>query len=595
MYLICTALVAWGVKRADGWPEGLVTALLIALGILLKTLIVLMFPCLPANIDQSLFRHFATRLAAGGYNEATLSALSAFYDYPLWTARAFPVHFLVERFGGTHALGWLHALNIAAATAIAALTYALACRVLPLGKRKWAVFLIVVLPFQSFWVSDYSHHLFSSLYLLAFAWAAWELAFGGKGLFRRISLSLVATGCMVLMAWQGGVDLIAAGLATALVAACVSTRGGVRASMALALLLLFVPLAGRAALKGTLLANRVAACDVYRWNSVLPAFLARGWCPETGGEYCSRYERLDRATPWPEKPRAMYRLALSHMRYQPFKTCFLLPCLKTAKLFLVGYASNFEESLALAESPALPAVNWVRRFGTILFLLCAAGGSIRLAGKKRLPIEWVPILLVPLLTWGAYVLAGETSPRYSVFCQPMLAVIGACAFGGKAGGGTSRRVLACRVAWVALLLTATIGSMVVAIRAMPPQWFYEDLRESADGTGTRTGIPVFECVVALPPGERTAATVLPVPEGTVSESFYLIESGGMMAGTVFSIAAPDGMLLLSVPLDEGELPAYETFAVPPDVRELHAMVVRPMEAADAAGTLAFGYFHRSVP
>lgn len=592
IYLICTALVAWGVKRADGRPEGLVATLLIALGVVLKTLVVLMFPCLPANIDQSLFRHFATRLAAGGYNEATLSSLSAFYDYPLWTARAFPVHFLVERLGGTHALGWLHALNIAAATAIAALTYAIARRVLPPGKRKWAVFLIVALPFQNFWVSDYSHHLFSSLYLLTFAWVAWELAFGGKGKLRRLFLSFLATVCMVLLSWQRGLDLIAAGLATALVAVVALTGAGVRRTARMALFLFVIPFAGWAMLKGPLLLDRLATCDEYQWSSLLPGFMARGWCPESGGEYCSRYERLDTATPWPEKPRAMYRLALSHMRHQPVETCFLLPWVKTAKLFLVGYASNLEESLALAESPARPSVNWIRRFGTMLFLLCAAWGSIRLAGTKQVPIEWVPILLVPLLTWGAYVLAGETSPRYSVFCQPMLAVIGACAFGGKADGGTSRRVFACRIAGVVLLLAATAGGMVVAIRAMPSQWFYEDLRGSANGTAAQTGKSVFEHIVALPAGERTVTTVLPVPTGTISGSFYSIEFGGAMAGVQLTITAPDGRTIFVVPLEDSKLPEYEMFTVPMGVRELYVTISRLSKVAE--GTFTFGYLNWKV-
>ena len=595
-YLLGAGFAAWLLKKTDRWPEDRVVWGMIAFGAAAKTLAALLVPRLPFNIDQSLFHSFAVRLAASAYGETTLASLSSFYDYPLWAGRIFPVHYLLERWGGDQAWAWSRVLNVLAATLVLCLAHALARRVLPPGKRKWAVFLLLALPFQTFWVTDYSHHLYSSLYLLAFAWAAMELAFGEWPWLRRLALSALASVCLLCMAWHGGVDWIAAGMAAALVVLHALARRDARQSALLALLLLVVPVAVSSVLKGPLLMDRIHACDAHRQNSVLPAFMARGWCPATGGEYTPRYEQLDRATPWPQKPKAMYRLIASQIRHAPLETCFWLPCVKTAKLFLVGYASNFEESLAQKRSPALPRVNWVRRAGTVFFLFFVLLGCIRMASAQQVPAVWAPVLLVPLMTWGAYVLGGETSPRYSVFCQPFLAIVGAFAFCGAPSTAPAPRVWLARTATVVIVLLVAAAMLVCAVRALPGGTFYTDLRKGPGGTATREGpFPVFERTVVLSPGTESVSMDWTVPEGAVACSFYPLQCRGAMDGAMLSLALPDSPPFATCPLDGHALPEYEEVSIPAGTRILHVSVSRAPSAAVSEGTLDFGYLFWSIP
>lgn len=592
-YLLGVGVAGWLLKRTDGLPGHGVVWGIIGLGFAAKVFAVCMVPQLPFNIDQSLFHHFATQLGTDGYDAAMLDALSRFYDYPLWSARIFPVHYLIERFAPLHAFAWIKTLNVVAATLILVLTYGVARRVLPPGRRKWAVFLMAVLPFQTFWVTDFSHHLYSSLYLLAFTWVAGELASGGGGFFQRLGLSSLAALCLLFMAWQGGVDWIAVGMAVCFVAAHAAVSSDLRKTGGLALWLLVVPVVVTAILKGPLLLDRIHACDAHRHNSVLPAFLARGWNPETGGEYCPRYEKLDMATPRPRKAEAMFKLVLSQIRHDPAKTCFWLPCIKTAKLFLVGYASNLEESLALTRSPAAPWVGWVRRGGTVLFLGFVLLGCFRLAGMRELAPPWIPVLLVPLLTWGAYVLAGETSPRYSVFCQPLLAVVGACAVqrGSEAKWTSSsiRRWLG-RSAVVVVLLLIAAGTVAVAVRMVPVHAVYEDFRGDWGGESTRPGpFPLFERTVAVPPGSESVSMHWRVPEGATGCSFYALQCDGAMADAELVVSSADGELLAAVPLAGHVLPEYLEVPLPANVRDLRVRVSRASADAGQEGAFVFGY------
>lgn len=596
LYLLGVGSAAWLLAKSNRWSEERVIGGMMVLAIALKTTTAFFVPRLPLNIDQSLFHHFATRLAADAYGEMTLASLSSLYDYPLWAGRIFPVHYLLERWGGAHAWMCSRILNVLAATMILFLTNALARGILPRGKRKWAVFLLLALPFQTFWVTDYSHHLYSSLYLLAFAWAARELAFGGGTGIRRAGLSGLASVCMLCMAWHGGVDWIAAGMATALVVLHGLTRHDAILSGRLAILLLVVPVAVAATLKGPLLMNRIRACDAHRHNSVLPAFMARGWCPATGGEYHRRYEELDRVTPWPQKPKAMFRLIASQIRHEPWKTCFWLPCVKTAKLFLVGYASNLEESLALAHSPALSHVNWMRRAGTFFFLLFVFLGSVRLAGLNRIPVTWTPVLLVPLLTWGAYVLGGETSPRYSVFCQPFLAIVGGFAFSGAPLPVPLARVWLSRTAMLLVFLLTAAGTVALGVRAFPPNAFYENLDGGWNGATTRVGpFPVFERTVVLPPGTDAISMDWPVPTGTRTCSFYPLQCRGSMDGASLTLSLPNSTPLAAFSVEERRLPEYLETPLPPGTRTLRATVSRPPAASASEGILDFGYLLWSTP
>lgn len=590
LYLLVVGLGIWLVKWTDRFPENRVVAALIFTGAILKTCLVLFFPHLPLNIDQALFHSFSQRLGTEGFTDATLSSLSSAYDYPLWTNRSYPVHYLIQRWAGSSAMAWTKGLNVIAASLILCVVYLFARRLLPQGKRKWPVFLLLILPFQTFWATDYSHHLFSSLYLLIFVWAAWEITYGPWRLKGQLLLSALATVCLLFMTWQRGVDWIAMGLAVLLLVWKLFTRTPWRLSLKWMTLLVLIPIGGTTLLKGPLLLNQIQACDLHRQSSILPGFMARGWCPESGGEYFGRYEQLDRVTPWPQKPGAMIRLVVSQIHHEPVPSCFLLPAVKTAKLFLVGYASNFEESLALCKSAALPHVTWLRLCGTLVFLGFAFCGGLRFTRRTELSETWLPILLVPLLTWGAYVLAGETSPRYSVFCQPFLALMGALVFckGESMPDGIRTCCLRMGTVVLVLLLTATAGA--IAIRLLPDRMCYEDMRPGISPPLVRAGHQhIFERMLTLPAQEERVAVVQDVPSGAAHLSFYPLDYANQTSDGVFTIETEGGERLATLPLQEQTLPVYLSVLLPPGTRRLSLAIERPPHAAEKDGQFEFGY------
>ncbi|MBP5787765.1 MAG: hypothetical protein J6Y19_08130 [Kiritimatiellae bacterium] len=589
LYLLFVGLAGYLLKRTDRYQEKHVVACMIGFGVVIKTSFVLFFPNLPLNADQALFRLFAERLADARFDSAMLSALCHRYD-PLWASRCFPVHYLVHRLGGTQALTCLKVLNVFAASMMLCLTYAISRHVLPPGKRKWAVFLLLALPLQTFWVTDYSHHIFSSLYLLTFTWTACELAFGDRAIWHQLCLSCLATICLLFMAWQGGVDWIALGMAGIFTVVYFLSQSDIRKSMFLALFLLLVPACGRTILKGPLLLDRIWASDIQRQGSLLPAFMARGWCPITGGEYCARYEQLAQATPAAQETKTMFRLVASQIREEPVKTTILLPFVKTAKLFLVGYASNLEESLTLAHSPALPHMNWIRRLGTSFFLFWVLLGGMRLSGAKTCPLVWTPVLLLPILTWGAYVLAGETSPRYSVFCQPALAIIGAFAFCKRPFSPPAWRIVLPRT--IAVLFLSLLAAVVLigSIRLLPAHLLFANLQINKNGTMKGSGLySVFEHAMDLPPGMESTTMLWRVPHGTTSCSFYPLACTGSMTDAHLEIRSMDGERLLVLPLGKHIRPKYEVFSLPPNTGELRVFLSRPPFATKGAGVFTFGY------
>lgn len=595
-YLAFFALSAWALGKTERGSDHRVVAGLIGLFALFRVALVLGFPNLPLNTDQALFHFFVRELGDKGIAPETLSPLSAIYDYPLWTGRGFPVHYWVRRAWGEGDLLWIRGLNVAVASCLPLVVYALACRLLPKGRRKWAVFLLLALPFQSFIVTDYSHHLFSSFYLLLFAWCVWETAFGGHGAAARIGLSIVSGGCLLLMTWQRGVHFIALGVAGGMLLWGAARRIGWRRWLSLLAFAAVVPASIAAGLSARLFDGQLRASDAHRLSSVLPGFVARGWCPESGGEYCGRYEQLDRATPWPRKPSAMYRLALSQIRHAPAKACFLLPLAKTAKLHLVGYAANLEESLATAKSGHLAWVRGFRLAGAPVFLGLAAGGCFLLA-RRRSPMDrWLPVLLVPMLTWGAYVFAGETSPRYSVFSQPFLALLGALALGGIADKGSgeeaaelrSRRSVAGRAAACAAVLGMGLAAAALAVRALPARTFYADLEKGWLDPATVAPGPYrpFEARIQTG-GAMPLAWRLPVPAapGDVV-SFYLLGATGGAGNAELAIGT-QAEELRRLGLADCAFPCY--IEVEPG---------RPMDRLDfalrssgpsASGELAIGY------
>lgn len=606
LYLVLVGALAWALKKTGSASDRRVVFAMIGCSAVVKLGLIVFSMDLPLNTDQALFHFFVRQMADARLQGETLSRLSEIYDYPVWAGRALPVHYAVRRLAGDGDLLWIRLLNVGLSTLILLATYGFSRRLLPAGKGKWAVFLMLALPFQWFVVTDYSHHLFSSFYFLICIWCAWEMAFADPGLRRRLALSILAGICLLAMMWQRGVHLIAMGVWFALLLWAGTSGAGWKRwrrlffGLAVLPLVLSLPLAARF----DAWLNRH---DVHRSNSILPAFVARGWCPESDGEYCGRYEQLDKATPRPEKRAAMFRLVASQIRENSRTVCIRFPAVKTAKLFLVGYASNFEESLAAIRSPFLAWARGMRLAGAPIFLGLAWWGCLGLAACPRLQARWLPVFLAPLLTWGAYVFFGETSPRYSIFCQPFLAILGAWALSDFEDKG--RRAFSLpAVAWRGAAYRAAIilggialamAVLIAGVRRIPPHRLYANMQEnwSAAGEGSMEetvkpgAFRPFEARLCLPAGRLSAQaiwTLPPRPASAKTMSLYLLDAESGAGGGRLTIGAPAGAPLADFPLESLSKPRYVELEVPPDTEAL-AFTLTRREPARTSGALQFGY------
>lgn len=538
VYLVWVLLVYGVLRRTSEIPEHRVVWALIGLSAVLKLVLAGWAMRLPLHADQELFHRFVRAMADSRLDAGVMRGLSAIYDYPVWAGRVLPIHYGMRLLAGAQDVVGVRLLNVGLSSALLAATYGFARRLLPVGQRKWAVFLMMALPFQTMVVTDYSHHLFSSFYFLVSLWGVWEMVFSSPSPLRRLGLSLGTGVCLLLMMGQRGTHWIALAVWGALLLWALCTGVGWRrwiwmvAGIGILPLALSIPLAHR-------YDAWLERHDTHRLNSVLPGFVARGWCPKSDGEYCGRYEQLDRVTPWPAKSAAMFRLVGSQIRYNPAVVCLRFPVVKTAKLFLVGYASNFEESLAAADSRALPWARGMRRVAAPLFLGLALGGCLMLARRPGRQDRWLPVVLAPVVTWGAYVFFGETSPRYSIYCQPFLALLGALALSN--GGLTAQEgvqgvppgpwgpVLGRGLVILGGMVVA-LGLLVAVVQSMPSHRFYGDVHRGwsvSDGGAVGAGpLSPFEAALCLEPGHGSMEAVWAVPsmpEGGTTLSFYLLE------------------------------------------------------------------------
>jgi 4-amino-4-deoxy-L-arabinose transferase-like glycosyltransferase len=596
--------MAVGLAKTRLETEPRVVGGLIGASAALKLLLALATLDLPLNTDQEIFRMFSTRMADGRLSSPTLEALSGINDYSIWTSRALPVHVAVRWLAGAGDLPWMRLLNVAVSTATLAVVYLFACRLLPAGRRKWAVFLMLALPIQWYVTTDYSHHLYSSFYLLLGTWCAWELAHARQGLAGRVGLALLAAVCLLGMMLQRGIHLIALGAWAGMWFWTVITGRRWRSAAALAFWLGLVPV-GLALPVARQVETWLERHDRHHLTSMLPAFAARGWCPESGGEYCGRYEQIDRATPLEERGGAMWRLVFSQIRRNPGVVCLRFPVIKTAKLFLVGYASNFEESLAQQNSPALAWARGLRLAAAPLFLALAGWGCFLLA---RRPLaeqgRWLPVCLVSVLTWGIYVFLGETSPRYSIFCQAGLALLGALAWPGggqePASSPGAVRELARRAVWVLALLAGLLAALTGVVMRQPEHRFYADLergwRFPADedpAAAVKTGSHrPFEAWIRLPADRAANQAVWQLPEPAAAGrtvAFYLLAADPAVQEALFTLSA-GSQTLYRLPLAELLRPRQVRLNLPAATAHLVLRLERNEPATSSgAGGLLLGY------
>ena len=385
----------------------------------------------PTN-DAAIFTSYLNHLAENGEGPESLGALSNQYDYRVWTRRAHPVYLALRKAAGRRFP--LAVMGCQVLLSVLPMWFVWRMLRLLFGRNTawWATIFQTVFPFRWIACLEHNHHLLGGLYFTVGLWVLVEYFRSGAGTggWRKIGLYALACVLVPLMKLEGGIDwvygvsVLAVG-SGAFAAKSVGWRG---LGAALAGLWFLPALAGYAT-TGPLMA-RIDAADLHHLESGAVAFMARGWVPETGGEYAYSHEVIDCLTPRELKIGVQKRLLASQLAYNGPQVFFRLFPTKLAKYFLLGFAAGAEEMLNANGAHAWVALAKGARIAFLLVVLPLVflGGLWLLpkAGKSR---YW-PFVVPCLLLAAAYVCTGETSPRYSIYIQPLLF--------GMAGYGMAR-------------------------------------------------------------------------------------------------------------------------------------------------------------
>ncbi len=487
--------------------------------------------------DARIFRQYLDRLGETGYTPETLAELSRNYDYPIWTRRALPFYFLLRQWTDAHFVRAVQFFQAALISVSLLFTWRIA-RLL-FGERVafGATTLQLLMPFRWAGCLVLNHYLPGGFY---FAAALWVLAEWSQPK-RRVPawlLALAAALLLPLMRLEGGIDqiyvLAAAGVLLLRWADGSQTaRQTARAALGW---LAFPVLVSSLVLPP--LSARIDRANLHRLSGGTIAFVARGWMPETGGEYSATYEQIDWLTPPERKASMQASLLASQAYYNPGVLLGRLLPVKLAKYFLLGYASGTEETLVF--NGALRAAN-LAKGARIAFLLAALPlmlwGLLALLARVRKTMA-LGLILPCTFFCATTALVGETSPRYSIYVQPFLFMLGALPF----SLGRRRQWSRMRSALVpALVAGATglvaIGGAAAALHFARP-WLgahaVEDLRQWAPSPETHIqALPAtqapFEIHLLPRAGEsQTRWGTLQIPSAPAERgalSFYAMPAG----------------------------------------------------------------------
>lgn len=440
--------------------------------------------------DAHIFRQYLDRLSEEGYAPDTLGELSRHYDYRVWTRRAQPFYLALHRASGD---GVVRSLQLFQAGLIAfslAFTWRIARRMFGLQAAWWATSLQWLMPFRWFACLDLNHHLLGGFYFLVGLWILAEWLLGHPSLPRKWGLALGAALLVPLMRLEGGIDLVYVASVALVLALEKATRrmdfAGAGQAMAA---LVVVPLILSAALLAPL-DRRIDQADMHRHESGPIAFMARGWSPETGGEYAFTYEQMDYLTPNERKKTVQASILASQAYYNPGTVLFRLLPVKMAKYFLLGYAAGAEEMLAANGATRAKALaNGARAAFLFIALPLMIWGGLLLLPLLRRTRRMAVVL--PCAAIGAtFVLLGETSPRYSIYIQPFLFMLAALPLAWPRRRQfhliRAARVPAIRAAASLALALALGTALILALRPMLERHAFIDLRQWSPAARTRT-------------------------------------------------------------------------------------------------------------
>lgn len=512
--------------------------------------------------DASIFRHYLDVLSEHGYSEQTLGDLSRHYDYRVWPRRAQPFYYALRAVAGDRFVPAVQLFQALLITFSLALTWRVARLLFGLRTAFWAVSLQLLMPFRWYICLDLNHHILGGFYFLTGLWLLAEWMRPHRSPARTWSIGAAMTILVPLMRLEGGIDAVWMGavLLTLLLAWQTGRQTGRATALGAAILLLLPLLAASRAVAP--LMQRMNAADRHRHESGPIGFMARGWSPETGGEYCGTYEILDYLTPHEDKTAVQTSILTSQAYYNPRVLLISLLPVKLAKYFLLGYASGAEEMLA--RNGAQQAQRLAEGARTIFLLgtlpLMLWGGLLLLPRLRR--PRRLELLLPCSMLCATYVLLGETSPRYSIYIQPFLFMLAAQPFVWPVRQRHRLIRAACRtgvpaaVALASALAAATV--LLWTARPVLRQTAFQDLRTwSPDADGSLhvpSTLAPFE--IHLAPqhakgetswGPLRLPSTDPAPRFIAFYAFIPGIPSGRLAGVTLQIETLDGIRTNSLP------------------------------------------------
>lgn len=365
--------------------------------------------------DAALLHQYVQTLAEQGYAAETLSPLSEAYDYQVWSRRAIPFYFLIQRAAGAAFPMAIQSFNALVMALSALLTWRLATLLFGSRVAVCALALHVLMPWRLFTHLDLSHHILGGFYYSAGIWLLVEWHQPRCTFLARAGLTFVALLLLPLMHLEGGIDFVfAAAAAGTLLLAWLMGKSSLGQTAAAVGALLVLPLLSAKGLVGPLDA-RLDAADRHHYDTGILAWSTRGWSVDTGGQYYGNYEQVDILTPRELKKKTMLQIIASQAYYNPAAVAFRQLPTKAAKFFMAGYASGFEEMLQYNRMRIPHALHVGARAAYLLGLLPLAigGGFVFLVWLRRR--DGLFFLVPCTVLAGAYVVCGESDPRYSAY------------------------------------------------------------------------------------------------------------------------------------------------------------------------------------
>ena len=486
--------------------------------LLLRASLPILIPHYEQLADRLFFQKFVEAVVQGGGDDSAYAALSGQHDYPLWSGRSWPQHLWLRQWLGDRHVSGQQLLNVLLSVLLIPLSFAIGRGIGGSGTARLAAWLLALSPLHSFMVLDYTYQFQGAVLVTLVVAIAMRLAAAETWSLARLAREGAALSLILfLLNLQRGLDLLAmAVLGAALLPMLFAGR--LAACARIAVLGILLPAAVARVAVAPINAQFERA-DRHHLYSHAIAQAGIGLNLVTTGEFLGRFVQIDELTPDAGGAAFLKHLAISELRDAPLETAFVLPVTKLVKYLQIGAASGIEEGLAAGgHGRAESAFRGLRLVYAPVLLALAAAGAWTL--MRRTPGRSAWVLLCTLAgCFAIYAFLNQTSPRYSVYVQPALAILAASALARKPVGAQETcepfRPFAVTGLALALLYAVTAGAGALLCRgplasrgflALEPEAAGWKLGPRADGlwvapldhaTGTG-GTAVFRRMVTMP-------------------------------------------------------------------------------------------------